>query len=170
MNKKIFLTLIMSFVLTINCLAQIVCYTTTSLNVRKGPSTKYQIIGTIPVNTEVTISGENYKDFEWLQVNYNGQAGYINTKYLSTQKTESPIKNTTTYNWNANKQAYNYVNSNNAKYYNYYINCNREKIQRPTYYSNTPHNATAICRDGSYSFSTHRRGTCSYHGGVQVWL
>jgi hypothetical protein len=30
--------------------------------------------------------------------------------------------------------------------------------------------ATAICRDGWISYSTHRRGTCSHHGGVSRWL
>jgi Protein of unknown function (DUF3761) len=33
-----------------------------------------------------------------------------------------------------------------------------------------PAGATAECRDGSYSFSQHRRGTCSHHGGVSRWL
>jgi hypothetical protein len=33
-----------------------------------------------------------------------------------------------------------------------------------------PPGATARCRDGSYSYSHHRSGTCSYHGGVAVWL
>jgi Tfp pilus assembly protein PilV len=33
-----------------------------------------------------------------------------------------------------------------------------------------PIGASAKCRDGSYSFSQHRRGTCSHHGGVGVWL
>lgn len=28
---------------------------------------------------------------------------------------------------------------------------------------------TARCRDGSYSYSAHRSGTCSHHGGVAVW-
>jgi len=30
--------------------------------------------------------------------------------------------------------------------------------------------ATAICADGSYSYSLHRSGTCSHHGGVAEWL
>ena len=30
--------------------------------------------------------------------------------------------------------------------------------------------ATAICRDGTYSYSANRRGTCSHHGGVAQWL
>ena len=30
--------------------------------------------------------------------------------------------------------------------------------------------ATAICRDGTLSYSQHRQGTCSWHGGVATWL
>lgn len=33
-----------------------------------------------------------------------------------------------------------------------------------------PEGATAKCRDKTYSFSQHRRGTCSRHGGVMAWL
>lgn len=33
-----------------------------------------------------------------------------------------------------------------------------------------PEGASARCRDGAYSFSRHRRGTCSGHGGVAAWL
>jgi hypothetical protein len=33
-----------------------------------------------------------------------------------------------------------------------------------------PAEATARCKDGTYSRSTHRSGTCSYHGGVAEWL
>jgi hypothetical protein len=29
--------------------------------------------------------------------------------------------------------------------------------------------ATALCRDGSLSYSAHRSGTCSHHGGVAQW-
>ncbi|MGY1619035.1 DUF3761 domain-containing protein [Geodermatophilus sp. SYSU D00691] len=29
---------------------------------------------------------------------------------------------------------------------------------------------TAICEDGTYSYSANRRGTCSHHGGVATWL
>jgi hypothetical protein len=28
---------------------------------------------------------------------------------------------------------------------------------------------SAICNDGSYSYSQHRSGTCSHHGGVREW-
>ena len=33
-----------------------------------------------------------------------------------------------------------------------------------------PAGASAQCRDGSFSFSAHHRGTCSHHGGVARWL
>ena len=29
--------------------------------------------------------------------------------------------------------------------------------------------ATAVCADGSWSFSQNRSGTCSHHGGVHWW-
>lgn len=28
---------------------------------------------------------------------------------------------------------------------------------------------TALCRDGSYSYSANHRGTCSHHKGVRTW-
>jgi Protein of unknown function (DUF3761) len=33
-----------------------------------------------------------------------------------------------------------------------------------------PAGATAECNDGTYSYSQHRSGTCSHHGGVKRWL
>lgn len=36
--------------------------------------------------------------------------------------------------------------------------------------ASAPPGATALCRDGTYSFSQHRSGTCSHHGGVAAWL
>lgn len=35
--------------------------------------------------------------------------------------------------------------------------------------SAVPAGASAQCVDGTYSFSQHRSGTCSHHGGVSVW-
>jgi hypothetical protein len=54
----------------------------------------------------------------------------------------------------------------------YYRNVNGVCVHRPvrTQNASVPVGATAQCRDGSYSFSQHRRGTCSHHGGVARWL
>ncbi|MFF3890411.1 DUF3761 domain-containing protein [Streptomyces sp. NPDC001914] len=32
-----------------------------------------------------------------------------------------------------------------------------------------PRGATAKCKDGTYSYSAHFRGTCSHHRGVKYW-
>lgn len=53
----------------------------------------------------------------------------------------------------------------------YYTNVNGNSVLRPGYSSNgVPAGATAICKDGTYSFSLHRSGTCSGHRGVAKWL
>lgn len=52
----------------------------------------------------------------------------------------------------------------------HYTNSYGQKVQSPTHYSSTPAGATAVCRDGTYSFSKNKRGTCSHHGGVAFWL
>jgi len=55
----------------------------------------------------------------------------------------------------------------------YYVNRDGHTVPRPCGNARDqtpPNGATAICRDGSYSFSEHRNGTCSGHGGVRSWL
>jgi resuscitation-promoting factor RpfB len=51
-----------------------------------------------------------------------------------------------------------------------YVNSQGQRVPRPENCSAPPKGATAQCRDGSYSFSQSRRGTCSHHGGVAKWL
>jgi hypothetical protein len=51
-----------------------------------------------------------------------------------------------------------------------YTNEEGHQIQSPTRYEFAPEGASALCRDGTYSFSENRRGTCSHHGGVAKWL
>jgi len=51
-----------------------------------------------------------------------------------------------------------------------YRNVNGEQVHSPVFSRQAPAGATARCRDGSYSFSRHRSGTCSHHGGVAQWL
>jgi len=34
---------------------------------------------------------------------------------------------------------------------------------------NGPPGGTAECEDGTISYSQHRQGTCSWHGGVEAW-
>jgi hypothetical protein len=52
----------------------------------------------------------------------------------------------------------------------YYVNSAGKCVHRPVQTQTAPKGTTAQCRDGSYSFSQSRRGTCSHHGGVAKWL
>jgi hypothetical protein len=53
---------------------------------------------------------------------------------------------------------------------NAYVNSRGHCVPRPRRSARPPAGATAQCRDGTYSFSQSRRGTCSWHGGVRRWL
>ena len=46
----------------------------------------------------------------------------------------------------------------------------RTRGRAPQTARGAPSGATARCRDGTLSYSAHRRGTCSHHGGVAVWF
>jgi hypothetical protein len=52
----------------------------------------------------------------------------------------------------------------------YYVNSDGNCVHRPENAPAPPAGATAECEDGTYSFSQHRSGTCSHHGGVKRWL
>ncbi len=54
----------------------------------------------------------------------------------------------------------------------YYTNVDGDQVHSPAYSNDSfvPAGASAICGDGTYSFSQHRSGTCSHHGGVSQWL
>ncbi len=51
-----------------------------------------------------------------------------------------------------------------------YVSNDGNTVCRPEVSSTVPAGATAQCVDGTYSFSQHRSGTCSHHGGVAGWL
>jgi Protein of unknown function (DUF3761) len=50
----------------------------------------------------------------------------------------------------------------------HYRNVDGECVHRPHYEFYRP-NPAGQCADDSHSESRHRRGTCSYHGGVKKW-
>jgi hypothetical protein len=55
---------------------------------------------------------------------------------------------------------------------NSYVNSSGNVVHSPAYSNSDiiPAGASAKCNDGTYSFSQHRRGTCSGHHGVARWL
>jgi hypothetical protein len=51
-----------------------------------------------------------------------------------------------------------------------YVNSAGNTVCSPYSAPTAPAGVTAQCRDGTYSDSQSRSGTCSYHGGVATWL
>lgn len=146
--------IIFQLLLAFSTSAQMQKFTTANLNLRAEPTTSSKVKSTIPAGTSVELSEDC--DCPWIQVLYNGQVGYVSAKYLSTaqpiQQFRSPSPTSI------------------SKGVRYYINSAGERVQSPTHYDTPPKGATALCRDGTYSFSRNRRGTCSGHGGVARWL
>jgi len=51
----------------------------------------------------------------------------------------------------------------------YYLNAEGQQVHRPECVTTHQPGETAICNDGSHSFSKRHAGTCSHHGGVAQW-
>lgn len=58
------------------------------LNVRSGPSTSYQSVGTLSYNQKVEILE---KSNDWYKINFNGTQGYVNSSYLKLNPIEKGI-------------------------------------------------------------------------------
>lgn len=148
--KKVLLIFFLFISLCIE--AQTIRYTISNLNLRKEPTTLSKVITILPKGTPVSLA-ENC-DCKWIPVYYDGNIGYVSSKYLTKSKPN-----------NANDVRF----KTNTRI-RYYTNTWGVKVQTPTYYDRSPAGATALCRDGTYSFSRSKRGTCSHHGGVARWL
>lgn len=134
---------------------------TSLLNIRSLPSIQSTILGKASKGQVIYV--ENISG-DWAKIIVkNGsifQTAYINIHY---------IEKVTSKQINYSQSAQRYYNISN-KTTKYYTNVDGEKVQSPTHYDSAPKGATALCRDGTYSFSRNRKGTCSHHGGVAKWL
>lgn len=154
---KKYLLIVVQLLIAITINAQTYKYTSANLNLRGGPSISYAVLTTIPLGTRVEMT-ENC-DSDWIKISYNDKIGYVSSKYLKNQGVTSKVAN--------NKFSKSQKTNSSVKHY---TNSVGQKVQSPTHYNSAPTGATALCRDGTYSFSRNRRGTCSHHGGVSRWL
>lgn len=164
MNRILFCLSMMLALFTTDCYAY-VRYVTENLNMRYGPSTEYAIIGVIPKGTAVTIDEDC--DCKWIPIEYCGYIGYVSTRYLSSNNPRQNVSKKENKSYTYSPSTTYSIHRSNVKHY---TNVDGYRVQSPTRYSSTPAGATALCRDGTYSFSRNRRGTCSHHGGVARWL
>jgi len=126
-------------------LADTTAYTTAAVTLRARPNARARSVARLAAETRVHVTAcEN----GWCQAEVKDLAGYLPRLSLSLEPNGTFV------------QGAGYTNSKG------------ERVASPT---RTPDNqppagATAQCRDGTYSFSQSRRGTCSQHGGVGKWL
>ena len=73
-------------------------YTTTSVNIRKGPGTDYEILDTYKVNKKIEYV---YHNDDWYEIKFRGKTAYICRKYIS--KNKQKIKKYKEYNVPYNK-------------------------------------------------------------------
>ena len=69
-------------------------YAKQSVNIRKGPGTDYEKIGSLTMNQKVTVTGQANNG--WYRISFNGGDAYVSNKYLVDNKIE--INETTTNN------------------------------------------------------------------------
>ena len=123
-----------------------IAYTSTILTVREKPFENAQALGRLDADVTVRVYSCSAR---WCQVASGRLAGYVREQYISSTPTAPPHR--------AGRS---------------YINSRGERVPSPTRGANdsVPPGASARCRDGTFSFSRSRRGTCSHHGGVADWL
>ncbi|OFD38200.1 peptidase M24 [Bacillus mycoides] len=81
-----------------------------ALNVRSGEGTNYRIIGALPHGQKVQVISENSG---WSKINYNGQTGYIGTRFLSKTPVGGAVDNKPNENQNNNNNNNNNNNTSN---------------------------------------------------------
>ncbi|HDR4738021.1 TPA: SH3 domain-containing protein [Bacillus cereus] len=82
-----------------------------ALNVRSGEGTNYRIIGALPQGQKVQVISENSG---WSKINYNGQTGYIGTRYLSKTPVGGAVDNKPNNNQNNNQNNNNNTGNNSG--------------------------------------------------------
>ncbi len=126
-------------------LANTTAYTTAAVTVCARPDARAKSVARLAAESPVQVSAcEN----GWCQIGVNGIAGYLPRLSLSQQP--------------------NGLFTEGAGYTNSQGNRVRSPTRTPD--KQPPAGASAQCRDGTFSFSQSRRGTCLHHGGVAKWL
>ena len=117
---------------------------TENANLRETPNQSGEVIQTLPQNSPVEIV---HQKGAWFLVRADGQTGWMhgNTIRLDeTNLTELPRAVPPIY-------------------------TEPKPRREPPAATINKSGASALCRDGTLSYSRNRRGTCSHHGGVAQW-
>jgi hypothetical protein len=123
-----------------------VAFITTTIWLRAAPSMDAERLALLPEGTQVRVIECAYQA---CSVAFRNLQGYLPEEILDPEGPAQPID-----------------------FGRGYVNSHGLLIPSPTWTADgqAPVGATALCSDGSYSFSQSAQGTCSWHGGVDEWL
>jgi hypothetical protein len=136
----------------VNSTDDTLAYATATIRLRDQPTVTARTVAIVAQGTALRL----YQCAEgWCGVSVQRNAGYALEEYLSTSPVQPVATAPTTTTGGRG-----------------YINSQGNWVPSPTRTADgqPPQGATAKCRDGTFSFSQSRRGTCSHHGGVAEWL
>lgn len=121
-------------------------YASTTLRLRADSSSSAEILAIMPSGAPINVL---WCGIRWCKVAFHSRIGFVSKQFLVISPPAQPL----------------YTGSG-------YTNSQGTWVPSPTRTTTgkPPGGATAQCRDGTYSFSRSRRGTCSHHGGVARWL
>lgn len=136
------------------------CFNLIGLNVRSGPGVEHSDIGGLTNGQCVVLDGRN-QDGSWVRIRTSNSAsaprgGWVSSDYLDSSGNFLDLL----------------VVATRAIAASPVVRPPQSPPQppQPAPPQVSDNNPTALCRDGTYSYSQHRRGTCSWHGGVAEWL
>ena len=108
-------------------------YATQSINVRSGPSTDYDKIGSLSTNQEITVNGV-CDQTGWFRFDLNGTVAFVSNRYVSDEKVEKPAASETPSNGGGSTAGTGSVASSNYEknvWYDmgeyYFIMCNSQE-------------------------------------------
>ena len=132
-------------------------FTLADVRLREAPSTDARVIVILPKTTLVAVGD---CDDSWCGVEFRGIEGFAARRYLAFSRPVAEDDTSATQQSTPRQTGKGYINSRG------------QWVPSPTRTPDgkAPAGASAQCRDGTYSFSRSRRGTCSWHGGVAKWL
>jgi uncharacterized protein YraI len=149
------------------------CVNYESIRIRRGPGTQYETIGGLVSGTCLSILGRN-EDSSWVyMVSEDNKTGWVAAWLLTI---EGDVAQVSVKSVIAPLPTYTVVvavppaKQKTPKPQNSTSTGSQESSNQNTSSQDNTSGASAICVDGTLSYSAHRRGTCSYHGGVAQWL
>jgi uncharacterized protein YgiM (DUF1202 family) len=138
-------------------------------NLREKPSPAGTTVTTLQKGSRLVLVGK-VSVGPWYQVRElsSGETGWIHGNTISLVKERA--RATAPLSISNAERKVTAVTRSAAKAGRSYINVDGVRVRSPGFSDRPPSGASARCRDGTYSFSLNRRGTCSHHGGVGQWL